>query len=106
MPAPQPAVAKIHNVLVLPDGTELIATDQKKTFGRVDFARQASDPMWVSRNHFTLFEENGVAYIQDDGSSNGTKVNGKEIKGTGKQQLKSGDEIIVGDALKVIFKTK
>ena len=103
-PAP-PVIPKIQKVLVLPDGAEL-ALDAKKTFGRVDFARQASDPMWVSRAHFTIFEENGENFIQDDGSSNGTKLNGKEIKQTGKQQLKSGDEIIVGDALKVIFKTK
>ena len=102
---PQPVIPTIQKVLVLPDGTEL-PVDAKKSFGRVDFAKQAADPMWVSRKHFTVFEENGEFYIQDDGSANGTKLNGKEIRQAGKQQLKNGDEIVVGDALKVIFKTK
>ena len=101
----EPVVPMVSKVLVLPDGTELVV-ETKKTFGRLDFARTATEPMWVSRQHFTIFEEDGVSYIQDDESSNGTKLNGKEIKQAGKQQLKSGDEIVVGDSLKVIFKTK
>jgi hypothetical protein len=104
-PAPAPAAVAVTKVLVLPGDAEIVL-DAKKTFGRIDFAKQASQPMWISRQHFTVFEEDGVSYIQDEGSSNGTKLNGKEIKLAGKQELKSGDEIIVGDAVKVIFKIK
>ena len=102
---PELSIAPKSKFLVLPDGTELSA-DEKKTFGRIDFARQASEPMWISRQHFTIFDENGLTYIQDDRSSNGTKLNGQEIKLHGRQQLKDGDEITVGDSVKLVFKTK
>jgi len=104
--APVEVAAPITNkVLVLPDESEIDA-NIKKTFGRLELAKLASEPMWISRQHFTILEEDSVTYIQDEGSSNGTKLNGTEIKGAGKQPLKNGDEIMVGDALKLVFKIK
>jgi hypothetical protein len=93
--------------LILPDGAE-IAITARRSIGRLDLAKYTAptETMWVSRQHFDVFEENGVPYIIDERSSNGTKLNGKEIRQLGKQQLKSGDEIIVGDAVKLIFRSK
>jgi hypothetical protein len=104
--APQPTL-QADKFLVLPDGSE-IPIQGSKSLGRLDLAKYAaaSEVMWISRQHFDLFEENGTPYIIDEKSANGTKVNGKEIKQQGKQQLKNGDEIIVGDAVKLVFKTK
>lgn len=111
-PAPPPAAPQVQapttgGILVLPDGTEL-AVGKNKTLGRVDLAKFAApaETMWVSRQHLAVSEDNGVFYVQDDKSTNGTKLNGVEIKQQGRQQLKDGDEILVGDAVKLIFKIK
>jgi adenylate cyclase len=50
----------------------------------------------VSRLHGRIWEEDGVYWIEDLNSSRGTLLNGVEIKGTGKRQLKSDDSILVG----------
>jgi hypothetical protein len=117
VPAPAPIPApiapppqqfpQIDKALVLPDGSE-IAIQSRKSIGRLDLAKYAAptETMWISRQHIEIFEENGATFILDDKSSNGTKLNGKEIKQQGKQQLKNGDEIIVGDAVKLVFKIK
>jgi hypothetical protein len=106
-PINQPMPPAIEKFLVLPDGQE-IAIQNRRSIGRLDLAKYtaANEVMWVSRTHFDVFDENGTPYIIDEKSGNGTKLNGKEIKQTGKQQLKDGDEIIVGDAVKVLFKMK
>jgi hypothetical protein len=106
--APQPTFTpQAQFALVCPDGTE-ISILSKKTIGRLDLAKYAApnETMWISRQHFDIFEENGIPVIIDEKSSNGTKLNGAEIKQQGKQQLKSNDEIIVGDAVKLVFKIK
>jgi adenylate cyclase len=51
----------------------------------------------VSRLQCRIWEENGRFWIDDLHSSRGTKLNGTEIKGLTKQQLASGDEIVVGE---------
>ncbi|MCW4023915.1 MAG: zinc ribbon domain-containing protein [Candidatus Bathyarchaeota archaeon] len=107
--APQPTFAppQAQFALVCPDGTE-ISISSSKTIGRLDLAKYAApnETMWISRQHFDILEENGAPFIIDEKSANGTKLNGKEIKQQGKQQLKSDDEIIVGDAVKLVFKIK
>jgi hypothetical protein len=93
--------------LVLPDNVEL-PIQTRRTIGRLDLAKYASpnEVMWLSRQHFDIFDENGAYYIIDEKSGNGTKLNGVEIKQKGKQALKDGDQIFVGDAVKVSFKVK
>jgi hypothetical protein len=100
-------VQKTQRTLVLPDGSE-IAIDTKKSIGRLDLTK-CTDPTkirWISRQHFEIFEENGVYYVEDEQSANGTKLNGKEIRQQGKQLLKDRDEIVVGDAVKLLFTEK
>jgi pSer/pThr/pTyr-binding forkhead associated (FHA) protein len=106
-PVTPPPVSQITKVLVLPDGAE-IAVQSRKSIGRLDLEKYAAsaEKLWMSRYHFEIFEENGATFIQDDKSANGTKLNGTEIRQLGRQQLKNGDEIIVGDAVKVVFKMK
>lgn len=98
---------KAEGRLVMPDGKGLsIPTGGKLAIGRVDLAKYASQAQigWISRQHLFVFEENGVFFAQDDKSTNGTKLNGVEIKEKGKQQLKDADEILVGDAVKLLFR--
>ena len=48
----------------------------------------------VSGKHCTLYEESGKVFIEDNGSTNGTIVNG--IKIGGRTELQSGDLILLG----------
>ena len=51
----------------------------------------------VSRLHGRIWEEDGSYWIQDLNSSRGTKLNGIEIKGKGKQPLRPGDSVLAGE---------
>lgn len=50
----------------------------------------------VSRKHARLAVSNGLWSIQDLGSANGTRVNGRQIEDS--ESLKPGDRISIGDA--------
>ena len=52
-----------------------------------------ADPS-LSRNHFEIFLDNNEAVLNDSNSTNGTNVNGQEVKS---QILKQDDEITVGN---------
>src|SRR5258708_2828982 len=52
----------------------------------------------VSRKHARIFFEGDAHFVEDLGSSNGTKVNGE---GVSRQQLMDGDAITLGP---VVFK--
>lgn len=54
---------------------------------------------YVSRRHARIFYRDGSWYIEDLDSSNGTIVNGTDIKGRGPVKLGKGDEIIVGSTI-------
>src|SRR5277367_2711085 len=53
----------------------------------------------VSRMHGRIWEENGVYWIEDLNSSRGTRLNGIEIKGLGKQRIQQEDELIAGQTV-------
>src|SRR5262249_15540268 len=53
----------------------------------------------VSRKHARLTVEEENLWIEDLGSRFGTKVNGDEIKERGKQTLKTGDVLQLGDTM-------
>lgn len=47
----------------------------------------------VSRHHFTIYKENSGWFLRDEGSTNGTLLNGKKVE---KAKLSSGDVIQIG----------
>jgi adenylate cyclase len=53
----------------------------------------------VSRMHGRIWEDEGLYWIEDLGSSRGTQLNGVEIKGRGKQQLHPDDSVVVGQTI-------
>ena len=53
----------------------------------------------ASRHHARLIFENGAYFIEDTWSTNGTKVNGREIKGKGKTRLYDKYKIKIGRAV-------
>ena len=49
----------------------------------------------VSGRHCILYIENGVVYVEDLGSTNGTKLNGNLVHE--KKQLKTGDILVIAN---------
>ena len=75
--------------------------------GRTDFERivPPDKASYISREHFVIGFASGSYYIEDAGSGNGTKLNGRKIGGIGSQWLRDGDQIDVGGAVTLVFKT-
>jgi hypothetical protein len=98
---------QLQGVLVLPDQSEL-PIGLKRIIGREDLAKYVSPQKawWISKEHCTIFQEGGSFYIEDKSSTNGTKLNGIEIRNMGKQKLNDNDEIIIADVIKILFKLK
>lgn len=93
--------------LVLPNGSDIRLPVSLKRVGRGDFAATLSSDKadFISRYHVAISFENGVHFIEDLNSSNGTKINGIEIQGKGKQKLADGDKIEMAEAITLIFRT-
>jgi len=104
-PPPAPPVSYPVAKLVLPDMKEIPISGHEEKIGREDLLRVASpeDTKFVSREHLKITYENGRYYIVDEGSTNGTKLNGVEIKGQGKRELNTNDEIVLADTVTVRF---
>lgn len=66
------------------------------SFGRTDDNDVVLYDPNVSRNHFSISDENGTFVLRDLGSSNGTVVNGTKVS---EHDLSDGDQVEVGDAV-------
>src|SRR4051794_40842190 len=88
----------MHFELVIVQGRSASNTlklgDGVTTIGRHDECQLRIKSSQVSRKHCELFEKKGLLLVKDLGSSNGTLVNGKRIKG--QQVLEPGDELTIG----------
>ncbi len=67
-----------------------------KTLGRAIENDIILPDTYVSRVHARIGFENGIYVVEDLNSTNGTFLNGDDIRGKGKQPLKSGDELRFG----------
>lgn len=91
--------------LLLPNNREIEIKEEERIFGREDFRGAIPDEelQHISRKHFKITRVNGEFYIEDEGSVNGTMLNGEEIKGLGMRKLKDGDEILVAKVLRIRY---
>ena len=80
-------------VVSLPEGLEVV-------FGRSRDATVQLDHEKVSRAHARVLRKGASIVVEDLGSRNGTKVNGKRI--TGPTRVGAGDEIGVGIATAIV----
>jgi hypothetical protein len=89
---------------VSPGGTTMPIAD--RPLGRRDFRALTSPEKadTISRQHILVTNENGVYYIEDLDSTNGTKLNSSEIKGSGKHKIENGDTVELAHALSLTFK--
>ncbi len=74
--------------------------------GRRNFQALTSPDMagTISRQHLRITFEDRRYFIEDLGSTNGTRLNGSEIRGNGKRPIEDGDDIEVAGALKMTFR--
>ena len=88
-------------------GREISLNAAGQSVGRTDLHGLAGSGKadLISRQHFSLSHENGDYYIEDRGSTNGTRLNGSEIRGKGRQLLKDGDKIDLAGALTITYKS-
>jgi pSer/pThr/pTyr-binding forkhead associated (FHA) protein len=82
---------------------ETQSIDREVTVGRGGgCALVLNDDTYVSQLHARLFQQNGEGYVEDLGSTNGTYVNGKQIKGV--TRLKRGDRVQFGQTVAEVTK--
>lgn len=87
--------------LILPNNTEIKITEDETIFGREDFvgAVSSKDSLYIGKKHFKIIKVDDRLYIEDLNTKNGTTLNGEEIKGLGRKELKGGDDILVAKTL-------
>jgi len=92
--------------LVTADGENMHIRGKDGFLGRSDFLAlvKPSRADMISRQHLFVERKNDEYYIEDTGSTNGTRLNGSSITGKGKYPLKDNDIIDLGGALSLTFK--
>ena len=106
-PMTTPLAARPSAKFTSEGGKEISLNAAGQSLGRSDLHGLAAPGKadLLSRQHFSLSYENGDYYIEDRGSTNGTRLNGSDIRGKGKQLLKDGDKIDLAGALTINFKS-
>src|SRR5829696_8932742 len=66
------------------------------TFGRSDNADIRVDDPFASSAHARIFNRGGFMYVEDMGSTNGTYLNGRQVRSA--QRLSTADTIRIGDS--------
>lgn len=106
LPATTPLLEAASAKLVMPEGNEILLAGNARSFGRHDFEgfMPHDDISYISRQHINIWYENGQYYTEDRSSTNGTKINSTNIKGTGRHALADGDVIELAGKLRIVFK--
>src|SRR5690349_25133443 len=74
-------------------GREFVFEQESVLIGRTSDCDVILYDPGVSRKHARIFSQGEAHFVEDMGSSNGTKVNGSVVK---KKQLADGDNITLG----------
>ena len=91
--------------LVLHNNSTIPLVNTITQLGRNDFNAPDSVSKYISSNHFNIFNNNGRFYIEDKGSTGGTKLNGVEIRQMGLKPLNNGDIILLANIYKITFRS-
>jgi serine phosphatase RsbU (regulator of sigma subunit)/pSer/pThr/pTyr-binding forkhead associated (FHA) protein len=76
-------------------GQQFKLEDGQSVIGRSHECDIVLDVAAVSRRHAVIISDNGSFFIRDNGSRNGTIVNGQQV--ADKSQLRDGDQILICD---------
>ena len=91
--------------LILPNKNVVAIKGYGQVLGREDFLGFVPPEklLFIGKSQFKLSKFDDGFYIEDRQSKNGTKVNGREIRGMGKIKLENGDEICIAGFLKLQY---
>jgi hypothetical protein len=106
-PATTPVDAGPGPKFILSNGEHIPISGNAGSLGRSDFRSlvKPDKANLISRQHIRFDCEDGECYIEDRGSTNGTKLNGSSINGQGRYLLREGDRVELADILTLTFKT-
>lgn len=92
--------------LELPNGQSLPIASVSREFGRDDFINIMGKDMaqYISSRHFRIYFSAGQWYVEDLNSTNGTLVDGQQIKGKGPVPIKPGSVISPAGVIKLTFR--
>jgi pSer/pThr/pTyr-binding forkhead associated (FHA) protein len=68
-------------------------------FPDIDLTYEDQGQLTISRRHAKIYADGNVHYIEDMGSTNGTRVNTQLLELGQKQRLRQGDRIVLGHCL-------
>ena len=74
----------------------VIDVSEGATMGRADSADIHVEDPFASSVHARIFAQNGFMHVEDMGSTNGTYLNGRQLRKP--EQLKPADKIRIGDS--------
>jgi hypothetical protein len=110
-PPPTSAPHRPHRFVIYAvrkDGTrekvaEVVESAPEVILGRRELAAYAwRDPDTISRVHVKFKASNSKLYIRDDGSTNGTYVDGEDIRGKGDVEVDQKDILLCNPANPVV----
>ena len=78
-------------------GKRYTLTDGESVVGRSPECDVVLDVAAVSRRHAVVIHEKGLYFVKDNGSRNGTIVNGQQV--VDRAQLRDGDQVLICDVL-------
>jgi len=75
---------------------EVVEGGPEVVLGRYELYSYAlRDPDTISRVHVRFVVKGGKLYVRDDGSTNGTYIDGQDIRGKGEVELPPGKEALL-----------
>jgi len=81
-------------------GEEFPIEEGETTIGRSDSCKVCIFDKKASRLHCKIFLEGGKIFLEDNGSTNGTKLNNDQV--TGRVEVKAGDHIRLGQTVLLV----
>jgi hypothetical protein len=92
---------------VVSSGEAIPLSGGSASLGRSDFSSlvKSNDADLISRKHIRFYCEDDECYVEDRGSTNGTRINGSSIEGKGRYLLRDGDKVELADVLTLTFKS-
>jgi pSer/pThr/pTyr-binding forkhead associated (FHA) protein len=92
----QPSNQKKRIRLIFEHGTVIVGRAGGDTPVSLDLTPFGALDLGVSRIHAALHTEDDNVFVEDMGSSNGTRINGMPMPSSRRYKLRNGDEIEFG----------
>ncbi len=89
---------KLH--IEAPDGEQTVSLDDELTIGRTDQSQLVLTDSGLSRKNTTFFRDGDDILVVDEGSTNGTFLNGDQIDGP-PRIVRHGDELKIGSSTRI-----